>query len=110
MTDDTQRFFGDEPAQADLSASSDAISVSFAQVDSAEDFESMAHELRAAAEHCHRAAKHMLNGRVPRGCAHGFAAEGHMRRATRLLEELAIRHADHAGFEEGGDDAAAEGG
>ena len=90
--DDTQRFF----ESVDLSASSDAISVSFAQLDSAEDFESMAADLRSAAEHCHTAAQHMLKGRVPRGCAHGFAAEGHIRKAMRAMDELTIRHAAHA--------------
>lgn len=91
--DDTDRYLADE---TQLAPTSEAISVSFAQVDSAEDFEMMAEQLRSAAEHCRVAAQQMLKGDISRGCTHGFAAEGYMRRALRLLEELTIRHADLA--------------
>lgn len=93
--EDTQRFFDGPELGADLSNSSE-ITVSFARVDSAEELEDMAAELSRAADHCLVAAKHMIGNRVPKSCAHTFAAEGHIRKALRTLEKLAVRHADHA--------------
>lgn len=98
MDDETQRFFDTEIPEpeldeGDLSASSDALSVSFAQVDSAEDYEAMADQLSRAADHCRRAAELILDDDIDAGCSHGIAAQGHVQRALRLFEDLSVRHA-----------------
>lgn len=83
-------------SEVDLSASSDAIEVSFALVDAADDYREMARQLRAAAEHCDVAAAHMVAGEIPRACAHGMAAQGHVVKAQRLMEERAVDHSDRS--------------
>ena len=62
----------------------------------AERFDRAAAELRTAADHLDIAAGHFRAGEVPRGCAHGFAAEGHMVNARRLVDENAVVHSEHA--------------
>ena len=56
-------------------------------------YEQVAAELTAAAAHLRTCAGHFRDGEVPRGCAHAFAAHGHMRAADAALTELAIEHA-----------------
>ena len=49
-----------------------------------------------ALQHFRVAAKHYRNSEVPRACAHAFAAEGHMRNARALCDEVSKKHAERA--------------
>jgi hypothetical protein len=53
-------------------------------------------ELRKAADHLDIAADHFRSGEVPRGCAHGFATEGHAAVGRGLIEANAITHSKRA--------------
>ena len=59
-------------------------------------YDECASELESALRHARAAARHMRDGDVPRACAHGFAALGHMTSSQRLLEDNAILHASHS--------------
>lgn len=59
-------------------------------------YEAVARELEIAARHCRIAANHLKQREIPRACAHGFAAEGRVSRATRELNEIAEDHAQHS--------------
>lgn len=59
----------------------------------AERYEILAGELDTAAEHGRISARHFREHEVPRGCAHAFAAHGHVRAAQDLMDELARLHA-----------------
>ncbi len=83
-------------SDVELSASSDAIEVSFALVDAADDYREIARQLRAAAEHCDVAAAHMVAGEIPRACAHQVAAQGHIVKARRLLDGRAVEHSERS--------------
>lgn len=41
-------------------------------------------------------AAHYRGRNVPRGRAHAFAAQGHMRNARQLLDDLAVLHASES--------------
>lgn len=56
-------------------------------------YERPAGELERAAEPARVEATHYRDRNVPRGCAHAFAVQGHMRSAQGLLDELAVLHA-----------------
>lgn len=57
-------------------------------------FESIARRYETlAAEHGRVAARHYRDREAPRGCAHAFAAQGHVRAAQDLMDELAVLHA-----------------
>lgn len=56
-------------------------------------YQRSAEELNAAADHLRIAAEHFTSKEVPRGCAHAFAAYGHMLNGHRLLDENAVLHA-----------------
>jgi hypothetical protein len=56
-------------------------------------YEVLAEELDTAAEHGRIAARHYREREVLRGCAHAFAAQGHMSAAQDLMDELAVLHA-----------------
>jgi hypothetical protein len=58
-----------------------------------ERYEMLAEELDTAAEHARVAARHFREREVPRGCAHAFAAQGHLSAAQNLMDELALLHA-----------------
>jgi hypothetical protein len=62
----------------------------------AELFESAAAEFEKAAQHCRVAAKHFRGGEVPRGCAHGFAAQGHSSNADESMDNAARLHSTRA--------------
>ena len=47
----------------------------------ARDYKTLPRELEAAAAHCHTAAEHFLDKKIPRGCAHAFAVQGHLEQA-----------------------------
>ncbi len=56
-------------------------------------YEQAASELERAAHHLRITARHFREDDVPRGCAHAFAALGHMRTAQSAVDELAVLHA-----------------
>jgi hypothetical protein len=55
-------------------------------------FESAAEDFRKAAEHLDEAGRHFRNGEIPRGGAHAFAAEGHVRKASDSVAEASKLH------------------
>jgi hypothetical protein len=55
-------------------------------------YEDAASELDRAAAHLRIAAQHFRAPDVPRGCAHAFAAYGHIRVAQRQIDEHAELH------------------
>lgn len=62
----------------------------------ADRYRALAGELETAIGHALDCEDHYRSGDVPRGCAHAFALEGHLRRVTAELEALSIIHADHS--------------
>ena len=62
----------------------------------AEQFEALAWELEQARAHALTAAEHFRSAAVPRGTAHAFACQGHLKLAQNNLDTLAINHAQHA--------------
>ena len=58
----------------------------------AQRYEDSAHELDRAAAHLRIAAQHFRAHDVPRGCAHAFAAYGHMHVVQRQIDEHAADH------------------
>ena len=56
-------------------------------------YEQSASEFEAAAQHLRVAAQRFREQDVPRGCAHAFAAYGHVRNAQGELDRNAILHA-----------------
>ncbi len=56
-------------------------------------YEQAADELEIAVQHLRTAARHLHEQNVPRGCAHAFAAYGHIRGAQRHIDDNAILHA-----------------
>ncbi len=67
----------------------------------AQDFEEAAHELELAAQHLRVGAAHFVQREVPRGCAHAFAAQGHIAAATELVTSAARFHAARAAHPDG---------
>jgi hypothetical protein len=67
-----------------------------ARVAAARKYDEAATELEAAAAHLRLAAMHFRDAEVPRGCAHAFAAYGHVRSGQRLIDENAMVHASKA--------------
>lgn len=59
-------------------------------------FESAAEDTAIASEHYRLAAKRFRAGKVPRGCAHAFAAFGHLQEARRAARAAASIHADRS--------------
>lgn len=59
----------------------------------AQGYERAADELELAVRHLRTAARHLHEQNVPRGCAHAFAAYGHIRSCEREIDENAILHA-----------------
>ena len=59
-------------------------------------YEEAAHELEIAAQHCRTAAQHFRDQLVPRGAAHAWAAQGHIREAQERLDEQSREHARRA--------------
>jgi|GEM_PF-1344237 len=62
----------------------------------AQQYEAAAAELERAAAHLRWTAAHLRNAEVPRGCAHAFAAMGHLSGVRRQLDALAELHATKA--------------
>jgi hypothetical protein len=67
--------------------------VSDAREEAARLYDEAAKELDLAAQHCRTAARHFRDKVVPRGAAHAWAAQGHMREAQALLDEQSREHA-----------------
>jgi hypothetical protein len=59
-------------------------------------FQVVAEQLEIAAEHARTASEHFKNRRVPPGCAHHVALEGHLLRVREELDAIAVIHAAHA--------------
>ena len=55
-----------------------------------------ADELEAAVHHLRTAARRFRDADVPRGCAHAFAAYGHMHTAQEQVDDNAVIHASKA--------------
>ena len=63
-------------------------------------YEQAAAECEVAALHLRTTARHFRDGEVPRGCAHAWAAWGHISGGERLLRETAELHASRSRVEE----------
>lgn len=59
----------------------------------ASQYDRISAELEAAAAHARVAASHFRDREAPRGCAHAFSTQGHMRTAQNILDELSMIHA-----------------
>ncbi len=64
--------------------------------DTATQYEQAAAELERAAAHLRVTAQHFRERDVPRGCAHAFAATGHLANAEVTIRAMAQRHASRA--------------
>lgn len=62
----------------------------------ARQYEEAAAELESAVRHLRVTARHFRDGEVPRGCAHSWAAWGHVCAARRRLEALAELHSSRS--------------
>ena len=62
----------------------------------AQQYEAAAAELERAAAHLRLTATHFRGAEVPRGCAHAFAALGHLSTVQKQLNDLAALHATKA--------------
>ena len=56
-------------------------------------YDEAAEQLDLAAQHCRTAAQHFRDTLVPRGAAHAWAAQGHVREAQARLDEQSREHA-----------------
>jgi hypothetical protein len=59
-------------------------------------YDQAADELEAAVHHLRTAAQRFRDADVPRGCAHAFAAYGHMHTAQGQIDLNAVIHASKA--------------
>lgn len=64
--------------------------------EAADQYDQAADELAAAVDHLRITARRFRADDVPSGCAHAWAAHGHMLNAETLLKVLAVLHASHA--------------
>lgn len=62
----------------------------------AQSYEEAAAELETATKHLRVTARHFRNQEVPRGCAHAWAATGHLKNVQGQLDTLATLHAAEA--------------
>jgi hypothetical protein len=62
----------------------------------ADQYEQAADELAAAADHLRITARRFRADDMASGCAHAWAARGHMLNADTLLNALAVLHASRA--------------
>ena len=62
--------------------------------DVAKRYDELADELEVAAAQARRTAGHFRDGSLARGPAQAFSVQGHLVRAQRLIEELAVLQAD----------------
>ena len=65
-------------------------------VETAERYRRLAAELDRASSHARTAARRLLDGEWSRGHAHGLSTTGHLRKAQRIMDDLAIDQADRA--------------
>ena len=59
-------------------------------------FKQCQEELLLASRHFEIASAHFEEGRVPAGCAHAFAAQGHLKRVSEWSASASEIHANHA--------------
>jgi hypothetical protein len=59
-------------------------------------YDEAAEQLDLAARHCRTAAQHFRDALVPRGAAHAWAAQGHVREAQARLDEQSRDHAQRS--------------
>ena len=64
--------------------------------EAANDFMRAAKELEEAAKHYKASSIHFANNEVPRGCAHAFAAEGHILKAKEIIDQRSKVHSEKA--------------
>ncbi len=62
----------------------------------ADRYDSAAAELERAAAHLRTAAGHYRDREVPRGCAHAWAAHGHIVTSRQQMDDSAIVHASRS--------------
>ncbi len=62
----------------------------------ARQYDEAAAELESAVRHLRTTARHFRDADVPRGCAHSWAAWGHVCAAERLMRGLAELHASRS--------------
>jgi hypothetical protein len=62
----------------------------------AQGYEDAAAELERAVLHLRHAASLFREGDVPRGCAHAWAAHGHVHDARQRMDANAVHHASRA--------------
>jgi hypothetical protein len=67
-----------------------------ARLETAAEFERAARELELAVHHLRVAAQRFRDKDVPRGCAHAFAAQGHLLTTQEIVNQRAIVHASKA--------------
>jgi phosphoribosylformimino-5-aminoimidazole carboxamide ribotide isomerase len=65
-------------------------------IDAAERYQRLAAELDRAGAHAKTAARRLLAGELGRGNAHGLATMGHMTKAQRMMDDLAVDAADRS--------------
>lgn len=70
--------------------------MSAARESAAQQYEQAAAELETAARHLRVTARHFREGDVPRGCAHAWAAWGHVSTAEKHLKDLSELHASRS--------------
>ena len=59
-------------------------------------YDEVATELDRAAAHARTAARHLRDENVPRGAAHAWSIQGHVRGVQAKLDEQARDHARHS--------------
>ena len=64
--------------------------------DLVDQYRSLAAELDRGAAHARNAAKRLMDGEPARGHVHGLTTAGHVRKAQRILDDLAIRLAERS--------------
>lgn len=67
-----------------------------AMVDAAERYRRLASELEHGAAQARNAARRLLDGETARGHAHGLATLGHLKRGQRMMDDLAMEHAERS--------------
>lgn len=65
-------------------------------IEAAERYRRLAAELDRAAAHAKTAAKRLMAGELARGNAHGLATTGHLTKAQRMMDDLAVDAADRS--------------
>ena len=81
---------GPRPLEADSTDAETAATTDRAATEAADHYQHLATELERAAAQARAGAQRLLEGEQARGDSHGLAALGHLRKAQRLADDLAI--------------------